>query len=785
MNQRVDEAGKASVPSTPYPLRLASRLDLPPRTRALAEATFAIARRYTNDTLARALEEFQRELVKLSENARDTNQQQNYFQSTRALFGLHGHLAPRYVEDLEDSFATYDRRAHSGTSIVPSRETLSLVEANELEESLAVQEFVARNEVHYSQALYELGHRFAVLVALPMLEPQAIPAGPGSIARALRHAATVLTIPTEHRVLFFHTFGRHASKDLAALYEALNACFVEHRILANLRAPAVRIRRQRAAPAPAPGETPPQPAAAPAQAKAEPAPPPAARARHGGISLADARDLDLFASLRELLAGSRSGREAIAAANAAPPDSYVPSDADVQGVLGALQAKPSSSHLPGGRELRSVTQLKHELLQNLAELAPTGQTPRLSAEDSDTIDLVGMLFDNMSSSLPRSSGTGALLTRLQVPLMRIALRDKSFFTRNGHPARLLLNALAETGERWMDGSDPGADQDLHDKLQVMLDRLGAEFDGDLGQIEDVLGDLSDLSQTLTRKAEVTERRQVDAAIGREKLALAREAAAQAVSARLAEKMPGQFVRTLLEQAWSDVLALTLLRQGEASEAYKKRIEIAEKLIEANPGARGSENAPPLPEEMREEVESGLSQIGYHPADVQALAKHLFIPEAAANDDEIPSRTELASKLQRKARLGDDAQQDERPLEAAARRRAEMNLNEDELATFAEVSELPFGTWIEFVTNQQGDRVRKKIAWFSKLTGRCVFVNQRGQRMGDTTLEELARDIVRGQAKIFKPASENFVDRAWNKILSSFKQLGSIAAMFAPPPAEPL
>jgi len=782
MNQRIEEAGKAAS-STPYPLRLAARMDLPPRARALIEATFAIARRHTNDTLARALEEFQRELVKLSENARDTKQQQNYFQSTRALFSLHSHLAPRYVEDLEDSFAGYDRRAQPGAANVLSREALSLVEANELEESLAVQEFVARNEVHYSQALYELGHRFAVLVALPMLEPQLIPAGPAPIGRALRHAATVLTIPTEHRVVFFHIFGRQASKDLAALYEALNACFVEHRILANLRAPAVRIRRQRAAPAPAPGETP--PAQTPAQAKTAAAPPAATRGQHSGVSLADARDLDLFASLRELLAGSRSGREAIAAATAAPPSSYVPSEADVQGVLGALQAKPGSAYQPGGRELRSVTQLKQELLQQLRELAPAGQTPRLSPEDSDTIDLVGMLFDNMSASLPRSSGTGALLTRLQVPLMRIALRDKSFFTRNGHPARLLLNALAETSERWMDGSDPGADQDLHDKLQVMLDRLGEEFDGDLAQIDDVLGDLSDLSLSLTRKAEVTERRQVDAAIGREKLALAREAASQAVSARLAEKMPGQFVRTLLEQAWADVLALTLLRQGEASEAYKKRIKIAEKLIEANPGSRGGENAPALPEELREEVESGLSQIGYHPADVQALAKHLFIPEAAANDDEIPSRTELASKLQRKTRLGDDAQQDERPLEAAAKRRAEMNLDADEQARLAEISELPFGTWFEFVTNQQGDIVRKKIAWFSKLTGRCVFVNQRGQRMGDTTLEELARDLARGQARIYKPAPESFVDRAWSAILSSFKQLGSIAAMFAPPPAEPL
>src|SRR5438445_421954 len=207
MNQRFEEAGKAGT-TPPYPLRLASRTDLPPRPRASLDATFAITRRYPNDTLARALEEFQRELLKLSENARDTTLQQNYFQSTRALFSLHSHLAPRYVEDLEDSFASYDRRAHANAGTIPSREALSLIEANELEESLAVQEFIARNEVHYSQALYELGHRFAVLVALPMLEPRTIPAGPQPqhkprrpCHRPLRADATVVCLWPRRAIL--------------------------------------------------------------------------------------------------------------------------------------------------------------------------------------------------------------------------------------------------------------------------------------------------------------------------------------------------------------------------------------------------------------------------------------------------------------------------------------------------------------------------------------------------------------------------------------------------------
>ncbi|MEP6940362.1 MAG: DUF1631 family protein, partial [Rudaea sp.] len=111
------------------------------------------------------------------------------------------------------------------------------------------------------------------------------------------------------------------------------------------------------------------------------------------------------------------------------------------------------------------------------------------------------------------------------------------------------------------------------------------------------------------------------------------------------------------------------------------------------------------------------------------------------------------------------------------------LNAAEQHMLKELTELPFGSWFEFVINQQGDRVNKKLAWYSKLTGHCMFVNQRGARVAETTLEELARDMVRNQVFLQQPNQESFVDRAWGAIMSSLKRIGSIAGAFAPPPAE--
>ena len=817
MTQRLSGSAKTGDSGALVLADLSSRTDLPQRARALLGGALELCRKYFTDSLNTALDEFQKHLFKLSEVSRNNEQQQNYFLSARELSNVRSQIVPRFLDVLEDFFAGFDQRARAGVAdsatTESGRESLSLVETGELEESLALQEFVARAEVRHSQALYALGHRFAVLAALPALDAQALPIGPAQLGKALRHAGAVLNISPEHRVLLYRTFDQLATKDIVAVYDAVNAYFVQQHILMNLRAQAKRGKKTSAGAGTSAEETAQNDAADAAQAEqsarhdSPSAAAAGAAARRGGESarsgtppsthsdiwnaaqsLADDRDTELFSTLRELLAGSRKQTgSSMAAAQAGASGGYVPSFEDVQAVLGALQSKPVLPSTSGGKaQLRSVADLKQDLLQELAELSPNRQAPQLNSEDSDTIDLVGMLFEHMSGGLPSESSTRSLLPRLQVPLLRVALRDKSFFTRKTHPARQLLNSIADTGERWMDGTDPRADSDLLNRLQVLLDRLSTEFDGDLSVIDDLLGDLSEHVQTLTRKAEVAERRQVDAAVGREKLALAREAAATAVADRISANPPGPFVRTLLEQAWADVLALTLLRQGESSDAYKKRIDVADRLIESSAAAqKGDASAQPPSEELREEIETGLSQVGYHEDDIQAVVKRLFVPEGAANEAELISETELANKLASKARLGDDAHAGEKPIQAAAKRKEALQLNEAEKNTLEQLKQLPFGTWFDFVTNQQGDRIRKKMAWYSKLTGRCMFVNQRGARTDDTTLEELARDMARGQVFITQVDQDTFVDRAWGTIVSSLKRLGSLAGAFAPPPPEPI
>jgi hypothetical protein len=96
----------------------------------------------------------------------------------------------------------------------------------------------------------------------------------------------------------------------------------------------------------------------------------------------------------------------------------------------------------------------------------------------------------------------------------------------------------------------------------------------------------------------------------------------------------------------------------------------------------------------------------------------------------------------------------------------------EQAAYDHLRTLPFGTWFEFVTNQQGDRLRRRLSWFSPVTDNALFVNQRGQRVSEQSLDSLARMLARGQVRVVTADRGRLVDRAWHGALNALRSFAS-------------
>ena len=329
-----------------------------------------------------------------------------------------------------------------------------------------------------------------------------------------------------------------------------------------------------------------------------------------------------------------------------------------------------------------------------------------------------------------------------------------------HPARQLLNAVAESGARWLDDDD--IDPQLLPPLQQAVDHVVENFDGDTAVFEASNRDLQAQLQHLARKAEMAERRHVEAARGKEKLEIAKRQAAETIARRSsANSACRKFVRALLNQAWADVLTLTLLRQGEDSADWQQQLEMTR--ASSPPAAAAAARSDPA---WPRTIEAALGQVGYHAEEAAAIARRLT--SALEDDEDDPaSRTELTMRLKARVRLGEDDRGD------ASRncRRATPRSRR----SYDQLRVMPYGTWIEFITNQQGDVVRRRLSWYSPMTDKALFVNQRGQRVGEQSLDSVARMLARGQARIVVAERGRLVDRAWQATLNALRSFAGRGA----------
>jgi hypothetical protein len=603
----------------------------------------------------------------------------------------------------------------------PARLSLSLLDPLEHEMTAALDQLVARSAARGGPLLVELGYRLAVLVGVPPLESEAMPLGPQAMAKAFRDSSTALGLPAAHHLLLLQAVEGKLIDGLTPLHERVNKHLADAGILPRLRPfPLPRTprppRRSRPLPsAPAPATDAPAPAPAPA--------PP--RSING---------------LLDLVAHQRGPRPVSDHARFANPD-------ELQSALVALQQQQRKGGNMDSGLLRHGQRLREALVDQLNSGLPIDAIPMMPVpEADDVLELVARLFDALHRQLPPATAAHDLLLRVQWPMLRAAMADNSFFERREHPARMLLELLIEASRDWLDNGD-GA---LLAPLEALLDRLDRE-PPDPSLHTALTAELERQIALLQRRAQATERRHVESMQGRERLEQSRQRAAELLADLMAKAPPRAGLRTLLEHAWSDVLALTLLRHGERSETFARRLIITDQLLGRLP--------PGNLETLQADVEAGLQQIGMHGDEAAQVAQRLLGSGAVPHAD-APGLTGLALRMKQRHALSEPGPHAEH--KAAAPTAEALQLHQ-------RLSQHP-GGWFEF-TPPEGGQVRRKLAWYSTHTARGLFVTRQGQRAEEMSLAELAQAIATGKVRELPAANESELDRAWRTLIDSLRRAG--------------
>jgi hypothetical protein len=760
-----DLPGTQSIPTT------LATANLPRRVRRVLEHLLSLVSDEMARHLGNMLNDFEQQLFRLADHARNPGLQAGYMETLRTMRLNRADLVPRYLIGLEAALAGV--RDSGGRPVLkvapPPFRHLSLVDDESMDEESLLRDIAMRHESRANLPLHLLGQRFGVLAGAPAYDAERLPVGPQALCRVLREASHSLQIGLEARLLLFRTFERTVMQHFTHLAETMNAMLEREGVLPSLAYVPIRARPVLQNPEAAVPRSPRN------DADDEDAPAPARQGRpaqrrnkgaQGGMrdnarphtawlgeedsDVAGYDESAAFALLQQLL----SGRRDLIGKLRPGPDNKLRTQLDTTDILKSLdgmRASPSPTGSP-----RSLLDIKHSLLAQSRQVHGKGAT--LGREDNDTFELLGMLYSQIEREVRRETPAVGLLDRLQVPLLRVALQDRAFFVRQQHPARQLLNAVAESGANWL--GDDEIDPQLTHSLRQAVEHVVEHYHDDPAVFETANRELQANLQQLARKAEVTERRHVEASRGKEKLELAKHRAAEIIEAAVRDQRLPKFVRALLNQAWADVLTLTLLRHGEDSEEWRRQMEATRHIV-ATTGRGGGSAAPGL----AEQIERALVQVGYHIDEATAIARRLTTG-LDEDDDDPASRTELAMRLKARARLGEDA---ETPKPKLPPRTAE------EQAAYEHLRTLPFGTWFEFTSNQQGDSIRRRLSWFSPMTDNALFVNQRGQRVGEQSLDSLARMMAIGQARVVTADRGRLVDRAWHSALNALRSFAGSSA----------
>lgn len=707
------------------------------RARALLKIVHALAEDWLERAVRKGLESYDQYLFRSADSEPDATRRKQFLTALDGFDRSKKACWPRFRELLQRAAAELPARARGqpyGENARVSGRRLSILSDAEMEASLVLAEFSSYAEMHHSRTLHQLGMRLGVLTRTAAVPIEHNPFGPKALCDCLKAAAEAVNVPEELRVLLLRHLGRQIFDGLGANLKALNEALIAEGVLPNTVVLAPRRARSKG-PRVVPGKTTPSAAASdPSSGVGEGTSP--ATEPSAGVPPAPAgpASSEIFAMLRALLAVQGTGP---ATATRSATDGSAPK---VEDLLATLSARLDAGPAPA----------------SAAAPRPAALPPGVAeaAAQADAARLVDLLVGHLLGAAPAQSPGRQLLERLKPAMARLAVRDPAVFTDREHPARQFAERLAGPARSWIDQTGEEA---LRRRVGAVVEDIASRPYPTAEVFKRATSDLDTQLGELQRLATEGERSHVQAVEEHERLNLAVRSAASAMRELLAGAgKPSRLVRTLLDQAWTDVLVMAMLSSGSDSlgpdSPAGRRLATATQLLAADTSGQRE-----LPRVLRPEVVDGLASIGHDPKDIESLCIRLFEPERSVEDDSIASPTELAMRLKSRNRIVDSTSE-------PAPMTGELSAVEEQASQT--LAKLPVGTWMEFLRPPPDGSLCLKLAWVSPRSGRCLFVDAQGRRALDTTLKHLARGQARGQLRVVDDQAAGRSDDAWDTLIAS-------------------
>lgn len=718
----------------------------------------------------------------LSKRASSNNEQNLYFEAMREIRIKREGVAKKFLSSVNANFdnliATHSNGGFDTWDEPAAQTSLSIVEGDDLEVDLARSNMVSRTRDVFREELYELTMRLDHLLLQVEITEDNNPVDPNALSKSFIEASqNGLEINIKAKLILFKLFEKHVLKQLGHVYADANQILMDAGILPKVpKNLDERVLHGGGRPSNAQGSAAVGSPTAPSPLN------PSSGSNDENVEFRLGYDaLSVLMAAARNLAFAQPGASKSTQTHNQPGATATPGSNN-HGVNcyiytnnpGPVMAAPeltmllTQSQPTFDQQLAQATKPRNIVADVVGEMLKhrNPQDPQaLEQNEENVINLVAMFFDELLADTALPVEVQTLLCRLQIPILKVALRDQTFFSNPQHPARQLINRITEIGVGF-DNNKPLDRDPLFRKVGDIVAEINRQYKADDNIFVELKAQLDTIAEREARKSSMVEQRTTQTESGKSRVKHARHIAQSSLYGKLKNVELPAVVREFLTHEWLQVMVMTYLKHGPDSSEWVSNEQTVSDLIwmcQEHMDARSQQRRERLMPELLDRIEKDL--------EVAVDDKDLRSVKVLAVEDAVQGMLTAPDVQESIAPLNDDEREALGKGENAPKAWEEMSAVERQQARYEELSahffesakNMPEGTWLDYYDEENGKTLRCKLA--SKIdSDTYLFVNRLGFKVLERSRKQFAYDMQFSRARSID--TRPFFDRIMGNVVNN-------------------
>lgn len=685
----------------------------------------------------------------LSSKASSNSEQNLYFESMRELRIRKGGVINQYRHNVEQLFIDCTQPDNISSAQDSRRhDTLSLVQHDEIEQEVAINGMSSKARNLHQEALYQLGMRLDYLIHSKQINSNNNPLDPQQLCKAFAQACQQLELNIKARIIVFKQFDRIVLSKLGSIYSLSNELMTNAGVLPSISF-AAQNNRATSSDQDHSSESGDQKNATAPDSQ--------------GSSISFSELSALLGSMRRLGLGNIPNYQSYTS-NPGPQMSQQ----ELLATLTLMQLQASSQ--PAGE--RPQTDLR-QLVESVLAKSDADRPQSVKQSDEDVINLVAMFFDFVLDDHNLPDAVQALISRLQIPILKVALKDHDFFSDSKHPARRLVNGLAAACVG-MDGSGDIKTDKTYKLIANIVQEIIESTSDTITLFCDKLDQLNEFIQRDAHRSALIEKRTSQAAEGQARTQLAKTVAQKLLFDQLSQAQLPEHISQFLIEQWQQIMVLTHIKEGDDSPEWLDSCQLVQDMVwifRPQHDDKSIRRVEKIKGDLLQRVETGLRKIINTDEELNSQLQHIqtAIDGLSANSPEQPPVEAKPLSIEQAKALGHtpgSGSKSWKEMTALERQQARHKALTYEFIKKAE--ELALNSWLQYEDNKSGRSLRCKLSAKIEASDSYIFVNRFGFKVIEKNRKDFAYDMQQGRAKILE--SGMLFDRAMSSITHNIRQL---------------